>query len=50
LFILRPFTDLVTKSFGGTQRWSLLGVIFLPLTTLKCVLVVGSLGPTSICG
>jgi hypothetical protein len=50
LFILWLFTDLVSSAFGGAWLWPLLGVIFLPLTTLMYVLVVGPLGPTSIWG
>jgi hypothetical protein len=47
LFLLWLFTPLVTAAFGGVWIWPLLGLIFLPLTTLMFALAVGPLGPTS---
>ena len=39
LLIIWIFTDWVDKAFKGNWFWPLLGIIFLPLTTLMYVLV-----------
>jgi hypothetical protein len=44
LALLWLFTDLVHAAFGGAWIWPLLGLIFLPLTTLMYVLIFGALG------
>ena len=49
LLLLWIFTPLVNQAFS-TWIWPLLGLIFLPLTTLLYVLVVGPLGTTNIWG
>jgi hypothetical protein len=49
LLLLWIFTPLVNRSFGF-WLWPLLGVIFLPFTTLFYVLVVAPLGPTNFIG
>jgi hypothetical protein len=48
-FVLWIFTPLVDNAFGF-WLWPLLGIIFLPLTTLMYALVVGQLGPTNVWG
>jgi hypothetical protein len=50
LLVLWLFTDLVGRAFGGNWFWPLLGIIFLPFTTLLYVLVVAPLGPTNFWG
>ena len=50
LAVLWLFTPLVNAAFGGAWLWPLLGLIFLPLTTLMFALAVGPLGPTSVWG
>ncbi|MCS6846033.1 MAG: hypothetical protein NZ528_17210 [Caldilineales bacterium] len=53
LLILWLFTPLVNLSFRGWTLpwlWPILGIIFLPFTTLMYVLVVGPLGPTNFWG
>lgn len=53
LFLLWIFTPLVNASFSGwalSWLWPILGVIFLPFTTLMYVLVVGPLGETNFWG
>ena len=42
LWIARP--TLFTAAFGGSWLWPLLGIIFLPFTTLMYVLLVGPTG------
>jgi hypothetical protein len=46
LLILWLFTPLVHMVFEGNWLWPLLGLLFLPFTTLMYVLAVGALGPT----
>jgi len=48
--ILWIFTPLVNAAFNNNWLWPLLGLLFLPFTTLMYVLVVGPLGPTNIWG
>ena len=53
VFFLWIFTPLVNASFHGWALpwlWPILGIIFLPFTTLMFVLVVGPLGPTNFWG
>ena len=53
LFLLWIFTPLVNASFNSwimPWLWPILGVIFLPFTTLMYVLVVGPLRPTNFWG
>jgi hypothetical protein len=50
LLLLWLFTPLVNAAFGGNWLWPLLGLIFLPFTTLMFSLVVGPLGPTNFWG
>ena len=50
LLILWIFTPLVKQTFGDVWLWPLLGLVFLPFTTLMYVLVVGPLGPTNVWG
>ncbi|MFO7635301.1 MAG: hypothetical protein R6W76_22335 [Caldilinea sp.] len=53
LFLLWIFTPLVNSAFSGWMLpwlWSILGVVFLPFTTLMYVLVVGPLGETNFWG
>jgi len=42
LWIARP--AMFTQAFGGNWFWPLLGIIFLPFTTLMFVIVVGPTG------
>ncbi|HSX58037.1 MAG TPA: hypothetical protein VLE47_02070 [Candidatus Saccharimonadales bacterium] len=44
ILILWLFTDLVSRSFN-TFIFPLLGLLFLPMTTLMYILVVGPAGP-----
>jgi len=50
LLILWLFTPMVTVVFGDNWLWPLLGVLFLPFTTLMYVLVAAPLGPTNFWG
>ena len=50
LLFLWLFTPMVNSVFHGAWLWPLLGIIFLPFTTLMYVLVVAPLGPTNIWG
>jgi len=50
LLIVWLFTPLIQTAFGDTWLWPLLGLLFLPTTTLMYVLVVGALGPTTFWG
>jgi hypothetical protein len=53
LLFLWLFTPLVNATFSGWTfpwLWSILGIIFLPFTTLMYVLVVGPLGSTNFWG
>ena len=50
LLILWIFTPLVQRAFDNNWFWPLLGLLFLPFTTLMYVLVVAPLGPTNIWG
>src|SRR5262245_19763212 len=50
LVILWIFTPLVTRVFDQAWWWPLLGLLFLPFTTLMYVLVVAPLGPTNFWG
>ena len=46
LIILWLFTPLVQTVFEDHWLWPLLGLLFLPFTTLMYLLAVGALGPT----
>jgi hypothetical protein len=46
LVILWIFTPMVSVAFNNNWLWPLLGLVFLPFTTLMFVLVVAPLGPT----
>jgi hypothetical protein len=50
LLILWIFTPLVQRVFDDNWLWPLLGLVFLPFTTLMYVLVVAPLGPTNFWG
>jgi hypothetical protein len=50
LVILWLFTPLVQTVFEDRWLWPLLGLLFLPFTTLMYVLAVGALGPTMFWG
>jgi hypothetical protein len=50
LLILWLFTPMVNVVFGDQWWWPLLGLLFLPFTTLMYVLVAAPLGPTNFWG
>ena len=50
LLCLWLFTPLVNAAFNNNWLWPLLGLVFLPFTTLMFALVVGPLGPTNFWG
>jgi hypothetical protein len=50
VLILWLFTPFVNRVFGDEWWWPLLGLIFLPFTTLMYVLVAAPLGPMNFWG
>jgi hypothetical protein len=50
VLVLWLFTPLVNRAFDGAWLWPLLGLLFLPFTTLMFVLVVAPLGAADIWG
>ena len=50
LLLLWLFTPMVNAAFNNSWIWPLLGIIFLPFTTLMYVLVAAPLGQTNIWG
>src|SRR5690348_6751414 len=50
IIFLWAFTNYVEKAFNGAWIWPLLGLIFLPWTTLLYILVAGPVGGISFWG
>jgi hypothetical protein len=50
LLILWLFTPFVNRVFGDEWWWPLLGLVFVPFTTMMYVLVAAPLGPTNFWG
>jgi hypothetical protein len=50
IVVLWAFTDYVQRAFGNNWFWPLLGLIFLPWTTLIYILVAAPVGNVSFWG
>ena len=50
IIILWAFTDYVARAFGDSWFWPLLGLIFLPWTTLMFLLVAAPIGGVTFWG
>jgi hypothetical protein len=50
VFLLWAFTNYVDRAFSGSWFWPLLGIIFLPWTTLMYILAAAPAGPVHVAG